>query len=98
MDYAGSSGLARQAWDDTVARLMLERSEPLYAELSECLKLWRQEASSFPQYGETFLDALLVAAFAAGLILCDHPLLSVFKLKQMLEAHRPAKPRVLRRA
>src|SRR5258708_4587159 len=63
MDYAGSSGLARQAWDDTVARLMLEPSEALYAELTECLRLWEETSPSFAQYGETFLDALVVAAF-----------------------------------
>lgn len=95
MDYAGSAALARQAWDDTVARLMLEPSEALYAELNECLKLWSQRASTFPQYGETFLDALLVAAFSAGLVLCDYPRQAVCMLKQMLVAHRP---RIFRRA
>jgi hypothetical protein len=88
MDYAGSSEIARQAWDDTVARLMLEPSEALYAELSLCLRLWEQVSRSFVQFGETFLDALVVAAFSAGLTLSDYPALSVSKLRQMLEAHR----------
>lgn len=88
MDYAGSSPLARQAWDDTVARLMLEPSESLYANLTQCLKLWEEISPSFAEHGETLLDALVVAAFTAGLTLADHPALSVFKLRQMLEAHR----------
>lgn len=88
MDYAGSSPLARQAWDDTVARLMLEPSEALYADLAECLQAWEHLSPSFVQCGETFLDALVVAAFTAGLTLSDYPALSVSKLKQMLAAHR----------
>lgn len=88
MDYAGSSWVARYAWDDTVARLMLEPSESLYGDLADCLRLWEQTSPSFAKNGETFLDALVVAAFAAGLTLSDHPALSVFKLKAMLNAHR----------
>lgn len=100
MDYAGSSGLARQVWDDTVARLMLEPSEALYLELGECLSLWRQTAPTFAQHGETFLDALVVAAFVEGVTLPDHPGVAASKLKQMLHAHRrdSVRPRLVRRA
>jgi hypothetical protein len=88
LDYPNSADWSRAAWDDLIARLVLEPSRALYRELRDCVGLWLAMRHRAEPHLQTLLDAFVATAWREGLSLEDHAVLVAFRLRRRLEASR----------